>query len=273
LAFNRHFVFGIRKMLRPYFRYDRDLLKDLWRVAHECLIEFLRTSLGLPEGVPGIVMAIHLGRVSGFSPPTCTLVADGPFARSRVFHVMPETGLKPLEELFRARVIRFLVDKGLLPPERARMLRGWVHSGFNVHRGRRVLSRERKDMERLAQYIIRNPFSVEKNLGATEPGPALASGSILYRSGMNKKIGRNFEVFTPWDFIAAITQHIADKSFQLVRYYGWYSNKMRGRRAKQTDEEVQTEGDAVEAIDVSAPRAAPHPFQEVARVDQEAVGG
>jgi hypothetical protein len=43
-------------------------------------------------------------------------MADGLFARSRVFHVIPETGLKPLEELFRARVIRFLVDKGLLPP-------------------------------------------------------------------------------------------------------------------------------------------------------------
>ena len=171
---------------------------------------------------------------------------------------MPETGLKPLEELFRVRVIRFLVDKGLLPPERARMLRGWVHSGFNVHRERRVLSCERKDMERLAQYIIRNPFSVEK-MWATEPGPASASGSILYRSGMNKKIGRNFEVFTPCDFIAAITQHIPDKSFQLVRYYGWYSNKMRGRRAKQADEEVQTEGDAVEVIDVSAhePRRIP----------------
>ena len=76
---------------------------------------------------------------------------------------------------------------------------------------------------------------------------------------MNKKIGRNFEVFTPWDFIAAITQHIPDKSFQLVRYYGWYSNKMRGRRAQQADEEVQTEGDAVEVIDVSAhePRRIP----------------
>ena len=54
-----HRHFGIPKMLRPYFRYDRDLLKDLCRVAHECLIEFLRTSLGLPKGVPGIVMAIH----------------------------------------------------------------------------------------------------------------------------------------------------------------------------------------------------------------------
>ena len=57
---------------------------------------------------------------------------------------------------------------------------------------------------------------------------------------MNKKIGRNFEVFTPCDFIAGITKHIPDKSFQLVRYYDWYSNKMRGRRAKQADEEVQT---------------------------------
>jgi hypothetical protein len=79
---------------------------------------------------------------------------------------------------------QFLVEKSLLPPEPARMLRGWVHSGFNVHRGRRVLSREREDMERLAQYIIRNPFSVEK-MRASEPGPASASGSILYRSGMN----------------------------------------------------------------------------------------
>ena len=37
------------------------------------------------------------------------------------------------------------------------------------------------------------------------------------------------------------------------------SNKMRGRRAKQADEEVQTEGDAVETIEVSAhePRRIP----------------
>jgi hypothetical protein len=159
-------------------------------------------------------MAIDtFGEYLDFHPHLHALVADRLFARSGVFHVMPESGLKPLEELFRARVITFLVDKGLLPTDRARMLRGWVHSGFNVHRGRRVLSCERKDMERLAQYIIRNPFSIEK-MWATEPGPASASGSIPYRSGMNKKIGRNFEVFTPCDFIEA-------------------------------DEEVQTEGDAV----------------------------
>ena len=144
------------------------------------------------------------------------------FNRDGRFHVMPEVSLKPVEELFRARVITFLIGKGLLPLDRAQMLRGWMHSGFNVHRGRRVLPDEREDLGRLAQYIVRNPFSVEK-MQVNQPG-----GSIIYRSGMNEKIRRNFEVFTPCDFIAAITQHIPDKSFQLVRYYGWYSNKMRG---------------------------------------------
>ena len=37
-------------------------------------------------------------------------------------------------------------------------------------------------------------------------------------------------------FSAAITQHMPDKRFQMVRYYGWYSNKMRGQRRKRAEE-------------------------------------
>jgi len=57
------------------------------------------------------------------------------------------------------------------------------------------------------------------------------------------------------------TQHIPDKSFQLVRYYGWYSNKMRGQRDKQAAETAQDAGKAVEVIDVSTlkPRRIPQP--------------
>ncbi|MEN9669139.1 MAG: hypothetical protein RLZZ386_1046 [Planctomycetota bacterium] len=32
----------------------------------------------------------------------------------------------------RTRVIEFLVEVGLLPADRPRMLRSWVHSGFQV---------------------------------------------------------------------------------------------------------------------------------------------
>ena len=103
----------------------------------------------------------------------------------------------------------------------------------------------------VAQYIIRNPFSVEK-MQVQRPGGASLDSTIIYRSDMNAKIHRNFEIFSPCDFIAAITQHIPDKSFQLVRYYGWYSNKMRGQRDKLEAAEAQPDvGKAIQVIDVS----------------------
>jgi hypothetical protein len=43
-----------------------------------------------------------------------------------MFHVMPEVSMAPLEELFRARAISFLVKKELLPHERARLLVNWM---------------------------------------------------------------------------------------------------------------------------------------------------
>jgi len=106
-------------MLRPYFRYNRDLLKDLCRIAQQCITDYLRTTMGLPEGIPGVVMAIHtFGEYLDFHPHLHALVADGLFLREEGrFHILPETSLQPLEELFRARVIAFLVGEGLLPTQ------------------------------------------------------------------------------------------------------------------------------------------------------------
>ena len=72
--------------------------------------------------------------------------------------------------------------------------------------------------------------------------------------GNNNK--KNFEVYTAKEFIAAIAQHIPEKSFQMVRYYGWYSNKSRGIRKKQgaersAHERVSEPDKDIEIIDVS----------------------
>jgi len=42
----------------------------------------------------------------------------------------------------------------------------------------------------MAQYIIRNPFAVEK-MQVSPPNRANPEGSVLYRSGLNPKIQRN----------------------------------------------------------------------------------
>ena len=238
---HRHYVLAIPKMLRPYFQRHRHLLKRLCTLAHESLTEYLRTALDCAGGVPGVIMTLHtFGEYLDFHPHIHALVADGLFLREpskaaapasgleppacHTFHPLPDAPIKPLEELFRGKVINLLVEQRLLPPERVQILYSWKHSGFNVHAGEQVAPEAKADLEALAQYILRKPFSVEK---MTLEWPA---DIVIYRSRLNAKINRNFEVFTATDFLAAITQHIPDKGVQMVRYYGWYSNKMRGVR-------------------------------------------
>lgn len=129
-----------------------------------------------------------------------------------------------MEEILRAHVIQLLVDLNLLPHDRVRLLHSWKHSGFNVHHGESIPPENKAVLEQLAQYILRNPFSVAKMTIHS------AGEKVIYRSKLNPKINRNFEIFTGPDFLATITQHIPDKGAQMIRYYGWYSNKMRGQR-------------------------------------------
>jgi hypothetical protein len=43
------------------------------------------------------------------------------------------------------------------------MLLSWQHSGFSLHRSRRVGHEEREDLEQIARFILRNPFSTAKD--------------------------------------------------------------------------------------------------------------
>jgi len=44
---------------------------------------------------------------------------------------------------------------------------------------------------------------------------------------------RNFAIFDPLDFLAAVTCHIPNRGDHLARYYGYYSSVQRGRRRRQ----------------------------------------
>lgn len=141
---------------------------------------------------------------------------------------LPKVDLRPLAELFRASVLKMLHKEERIGESFIKMIMAWHHtSGFNVHNEVRIPPGDSKGIENLAQYIIRNTFSLTKlsYIGRT--------GTVIYRSkmshGANKK---NFQGFSALEFIAAITQHIPERMSQMVKYTGWYSNRMRGDRLK-----------------------------------------
>ncbi|MFH0782515.1 MAG: transposase [Pseudomonadota bacterium] len=115
--------------------------------------------------------------------------------------------------------------KGVL--ERVPMyLRGSVHNEVRLQAG------DAKGIENVAQYIIRNTFSLAKLSYIEKTGTVICRSKMSH--GGNK---RNFQTYSPLEFIAAITQHIPERLAQMVRYYGWYSNRMRGDRQRATSQE------------------------------------
>ena len=102
---HRHFTFTIphtiSQMLRLYFRFQLGfnldsiwiqfgLLKQLCRIAHQGVRDFLRDAFGdaggvgtrAHDGVPAIVIAIHtFGEYLDFHPYSHALVVDGFFDR------------------------------------------------------------------------------------------------------------------------------------------------------------------------------------------------
>ena len=100
----------------------------------------------------------------------------------------------------------------------------WRHSGFSVHNRVRTKAVDAKGRQRLARYMIRCPFSLEKMRYDTE------SGMVIYRSKPHATLKRNYQLMPAIKWLRLLMNHIPDKCEHLVRYYGYYSNRSRGAR-------------------------------------------
>ncbi|MBN1575453.1 MAG: transposase, partial [Chitinispirillaceae bacterium] len=132
-------------------------------------------------------------------------------------------------------------DEGRIDRETVAMIKSWRHTGFSVDNSVRIASADHDGMQRLVEYIARCPFSLTRMVSLTD------DGKILYRASkpgcipfpkqgdpeLDIGMPRNYEIFDPLDFLAAVTQHIPDKGEHQIRYYGWYSNKRRGMQGKR----------------------------------------
>jgi len=94
---HHQYVFTIPRVLRVYFPHNRGRLTELCRCAVTSLELYLRELLGLPDGAPGIIVAIHtFADYARRHPHLHTVIADGLFRLNGVFHDAPEADTKPL---------------------------------------------------------------------------------------------------------------------------------------------------------------------------------
>ena len=230
---HRQYVFTIPKRLRPYFMHNRKLLAKLSLCAWEVLSDYLKTSVSASVNddniKPAAAIAVQtFGELLNFNSHLHVIAADGCFNENGDFLLGISPNADDLTEPFANAVLKMLKKEKLINLAVINNMSTWQHSGFNVHCSSSVNFSDTEAIERLARYIVRAPISQERMKYIPEANSSDGEGKVIYEG---KTTGR-FETFSALDFLARLVTHIPNKYEQTVRYYGYYSNKSRGVRAK-----------------------------------------
>ena len=249
----RHIVFTIPRALRGLFERDRSLLGLLTRCAWDTLRTTFRAALGQPRAQAAAVLAVQTfgAYAANFHPHVHGLAADGLFLDDGRFLPLPPLEPRLLEEVFRRSLLTRLHRDGRLSEEFRDRLLTWSPSGFSAQAQPPLPPDDPRARERLARYILRGPLPAD--------AVSLDRGGVLVRTPPHPRTGATAIILDPlfpratlhWSvamrlghavrvqveagpFIHALTTQIPDPRRHLVRYYGRWSPRTRGRRQPHT---------------------------------------
>jgi len=202
------------------------------------LSETLHLTHAVPydDAKPGAAVSVQsFGDFQNFNPHLHVLATDGCFYNDAAFMVCPPPDTSELEKLFRYEVFKMLKAEGKITDVIIEDMKNWRHSGFNVYCGNAIWPHNQEGLENLARYIIRASFSQERMTYVAVQDTSDRIAKVIYQS----KDAKTVKTFDAMDWLAQLVTHIPNKGEQMVRYYGFYSNKSRGLRKKAgTDDQV-----------------------------------
>jgi len=102
----------------------------------------------------------------------------------------------------------------------------WRHPGFSAHVGEAIPVEDKRAIEDVACYVVRNPLSLKKLVYLD------GQKAVLYRSKMNPSLGRNFEAMDPLEWLARMADHIPDAGRHRTHFYGFYAPRATGCRPR-----------------------------------------
>ena len=194
--------------------YDRKLLAKLSRCAWKVLCDYLKSSSGDKDSVPGVVIAVQtFGDFLNFNPHLHVIATDGCFKGDGDFikSVLPQG--KDIEKVFQSEVLKMLKKEGKINQFIIDNMLSWENTGFNVYCGEAIYAEEQESIEKLAQYVVRAPISQERMFYIPPEESSNEVGKIIYKG----KNSREIQAFDALDWLARLVTHIPNKGEQLFK--------------------------------------------------------
>lgn len=222
---HRHIVSTIPEELRKFFGSDRQRLKILPKCAAKAVMSWMHKLNRSEEFTPGIVTVIHtFGRDLKWNPHVHMIVTEGGAGNKTEWRHIRHFAYESL----RKRWQKVLLDEITMISGNTKAIRTLKNklykeknNGFYVH-----AKTEIKSAKIAARYV-----------GRYVGRPAIAESRILKYDGVNVtyKYTRHednkvvIETVHAYEFIKKLIIHIPEKNFKMVRYFGIYSRRTKGK--------------------------------------------
>jgi hypothetical protein len=222
---HRHAVLTLPDRLRGVLKGNR----DLWKVVMDSAIKALNDTLSYTlrkEVLAGAIVVLHpFGRNLGCNPHIHLLITEGGFDRSKKFIHKKFIPFKALRRTWQYQVLTNL-NKALPKTKENAMLIDRMFKdypeGFYVHAPEESRITSRHKISRYVARYVRHP--------------AIANSRICGYNGkevrfwyVDRDYVKHYETMSVDEFISAIIQHVPERQFKMIRYYGSYSRKWKSR--------------------------------------------
>ena len=216
---HRHIVCTLPAELREVIKQHRYLQKVISDAAYAAIRKTFSSMKKKPI-TPGVIGVVHpFGKDLKCNPHVHTIVTEGGFDSGGNFVQLGQyIPYDLIHKVWQREVLTAL--KKYLPSDFIDYLFRKYPNGFAAYvKPERITS-----SERLAQYI-----------GRYVRHPAIANSRIDRYNGEavgffyeDRQKARHRKILIADEFISAIIQHLPDRNFRLIRYYGMYSRRKIG---------------------------------------------
>jgi hypothetical protein len=213
---HRHFTFSLPAELREPIKQNRKLFKIISDSAYQTIRKIFLHSLK-KDVSPGVIGVVHpFGKSLIFNPHVHCIVTEGGYDNQGKFYSLSRyISYDAFHKKWQYEVLTSL--KKYLPKELIDYLFNKYPNGFAAY----LKPEKIRSSKRLAQYIgryVRHPAIANSRITAYNK-----EAVKFYYKDNQEMI--HYKILLAEEFISAIIQHIPDKNFRLVRYYGVYARR------------------------------------------------
>ena len=230
---HRHVVLSIPDTLWGIVRRHRELFKVLMDSAIQAINDVFSYRQRKPILAGAIVVLHPFGRDLKFNPHVHALVTEGGFDTYETFVHQEHISYTAMRKTWQYQVLTNFKEALPKTPGYARLIDRLFKEygeGFYAHLPMESRITSKRRITRYVGRYVRHPAIANYRLCSYD------GEQVTFWYEDNDEV-RHWKTMDVEDFILALIQHVPDRHFKMIRYYGAYCRKWKGRYSEYLEQE------------------------------------